>query len=791
MPYASNITPAHVNPTAEGNSFSAGSPVAFYQVDNKAYQNATAEGNSYAAGTPKLSGWQYYLAIPSTTESFSDNAGLTVSYNMTVMWSFSEGLGGSDGLSAPFESFSEGIGLIDAYSATVSQTMYENMGGDSSDATNPLTYGLSYSELGGLASFYSAKVQQTIYENMGGSDAVSKFASITNNSTIKIIAQTVEIPNFTVKIAGETVTSQYCTVDIEGMINTLVGVTATGGTYVYPASGGHTLVFLPNTFSPNVGISGVPLIGSVPSAATNTAVYVDIPNSNVPNNNWGQMFNFGSSLDYLGGTWSVISQNPVESLGQQFTLFGLTATETADGGGSQNIVSSSAKGYATRGIYGNPIMNKQLSLVLGISGSNITYLSYLNKQLNLLHYSGQVQYVNVIPYGSTTSVSYPVNTTPTLYSVRETCQFLAGRVGINLIWATFDNPMQSAFTIQPTMTLLSALQSLVGQVGAVLRWSGGNTYYVCPPNYTIGSFVVPNAKLITANGLFFEALEDLEYGIGGVVTPIPFSPNQGVFTIPSPTYTFTNASFIYNATNTSQAGTGLPAVTQVAHVTKILTVNDPPQVFDLPFDYDQAFIQILVPNPNAQAFSGFPQGLSVGTTNPFSGDSDITPSFTFTGSIVTDNPNQWWDFAFATPLAATYLGSVLRGNVYTPIAVVDNTFFPTNNRYVAAGNFSLNIGVTRKGLASGGNGNNLVYPRTVQYVKTYQGTITCVFYGVMPLPGMFASAQVDGVLVQGVIESVSFTPPGFLTLQIAQYSIINWVVPTQIVGPSSSSQQAP
>jgi hypothetical protein len=769
-----DINPVHVNFQNENSNSTHTGLTSPYQSSAKAYQSFIAEGSTSTHTSFKNTGFQYLLTFANiATGTVIENAGLNDYYSQTVSQTYYENVGTQDVYSELPAIATEVGGFGDFFTQTVSQTYYENLGlvENYASASPDISF-----ENSGVNSYYSQIIKLTYYENLGTEESFIEPLPILNRQcTVKIVGQILECPAYTTKVYGQTLLEggKY-TVDIGGQVATLVGVTAASGTTING-------VYQPNTFSPNVAVGGTTIIG-VPPATPSTAVYVDIPNSNVPNNNWGQMFNFSLSLDYLGGTWSVTSLNTVGNDGDIIGVFGLSAIITAGGNGSENIVSNSAKGYASRGIFASsPLLNKQLSFILGrganggTSIADVLYNTVLFNQLNANFSQYGLLFANsqtaLAVDTSGKEVVVPL-TSSRYFSVKETALALARRVGINLTWTTFDNALSQQFTIQPTMTLLSALQSLAGYVGGVLRWSGGLNYTVCSPNYSIGAFAIPSAKLITANGLFWEELEDLEYGIGGVETPIPFSPNQGVYSIPTPVLNFANVIFVTNPSNSGNsgnapsAGTSSEPVTQVRSISKLLTTSDPPVVIDLPFDYDEVYARILITDPNNAGSASF----------------NSLASYNY--SIVTTNSELWYNFAESVPLADTYITSVLRGNVYTPIITIDSRFFPANNPDVAAGNFSFDIAVTRKGLS--GAAAVQVPSNVTQYVKTYQGTINCVFFGVMPVPGMLASATVDEVTVTGIIETVSFTPPGILTLQVARYAEINWVTPYLNVGPKTS-----
>jgi hypothetical protein len=308
---------------------------------------------------------------------------------------------------------------------------------------------------------------------------------------------------------------------------------------------------------------------------------------------------------------------------------------------------------------------------------------------------------------------------------------------------------------------------MASRVGATLRWNGNNTYLVTYPDKYFGLWEVPSCKLLAGGGIRFEEKIDLESGLSGTGNAVGYfySPlDAGTNTLPS----------------TSPGGGAGTAVQQIAKITKKLTSDDPPLVYDLPFDYDSVWIQILIPD-----------GRGTGGSNLVS-----------INNFVTTNPQQWFEFNIAG-LANEYIFQTNIGGKYIPQVKVDHRLFPENDA-VNDGNFVMSIAVVRKSLnaafeKSKEAENNRIRDLLARsqdgyrFIKTYSGTIQATFFGSIPVPGMWGKATVENVkirvptsattyteynigdiTVEGIIESVQFSYPGLITISVAQYIRLNF-----------------
>lgn len=721
-----NIKPYHGAPQPLGSDSNSTVFYSFYQLNNKAFQDSQALGTTSNSTTFKRSGYQYITQIITiAAASASEAQGVIDRVVRTVNRTVSEFIGSTEiaDLRPPRES--ENYGILDTVTRIIRRNVTENIGGV--DIGSIVAQPKQDQEAQGLKETAIRVVTRLVDEFIGGTETSFFFVSEDHIFSTKIVGQQPYNPIYSVGIKPATYEANTYSTQIVGIVNNLVSVTATGGTYQYPASGGAP-VLLPNPFNPTLSIDGANYIGTAPVGAAGTTIFVDLPNSLIPNNTWADCFNFGMSLDYSGGTFSIDALNYPGTVGSNISLFGLNGTiTTGSDPGKINVLSNSVKGYRVGGIFGTPKLNKQLNLT--VAGSLIGTPIVLNS--------------NLVALGN-----------PAGLGARSISALIANACGITLTWAVTDVPV-SNFSLENGMNGLSALQSLASRAFGVLRWNGNNSYIVAYPDIAIGLYQPPAPQLIAAGGLEYEEILDLETGLGGSVRPnSAVAPFQGVYALP--VYS-TNTGAVTTAGGTN----GTPTTVQIVKISKLLTVDDPPLVFDLPYGYDKVYIQILVS----------PSGATGGN------------NLVDLNNYVTRDPKQYFEFNVAS-LGSNYLFNTLLGNAYIPQVAVDYKVFPVSNSSVDAGNFVMTLACTLKQLPA--VAPPVVNPLNLQFVRVYQGSFTNLFYGVLPIPGMYGKAIVDGMVVEGVIETVSFTPPGFVTVNVAQYRRLNYIVPYSQLGPGTS-----
>lgn len=504
--------------------------------------------------------------------------------------------------------------------------------------------------------------------------------------------------------------------------STSLSVTASGSFALTTVS---TATGATNPFMPTVAVGGNLLFGNtatLPPSLLNTSLYVQYLSSGVISNlDLTNLFSFSFQLDYGGGSFSFVSNYNATppDLGEEMTFFGLKGGIIERG----EIRSNTQKGWIVQGTFGNLILHRQMILLL--PGTQLATV-------------GTTQALIIASKGTTAA---------------SMANAIASAAGVTLTWNAQD--IAYANTLQESgSTGLTSMSQLAARVGAGLRWNGNASYVVAYPPRTFGTWICPDPHLITGAGLKYVKILDLESGIkangvyygGFQIIPALNNYDAGTTTMPI---------------NKQAAG---PQAQQVGKVSKLLTKDDPPVVFDLPQNYDKVYIQILVSGAHG-----------TGGANQVSID-----------NFVTIDPKEWKEFAIEG-FANDYIFMDNVGGAYIPKCKVDFKLMP-DNPSVQDNHFVLSIACTLKDLSGQFEANqqktqndaaSLLAQQQDAYrwVKTYSGEINCLFYGVVPLPGMFGSATVDGLTVEGVIESVSINYPGIITIQVAQYAQIYYLNP--------------
>lgn len=542
---------------------------------------------------------------------------------------------------------------------------------------------------------------------------------------------------------------------------------------------------LANPYQPTIYINGTPIVTNTATdpgstEVTLTQIYIHWLSTGVDGNDWTDLYNFSFTLNYADGNFNIVSKRPPEvehinfganpiallhtyftptavygafaptsidavaqaHLGKQVNIFGFIGTITDFGAG----ISDSQAAYISQGIFGNPFMHTQLNLLLTATA--------------LLGSLGTNQTLN-----------------PTASSVGGDCASLARTVaraaGSNLLWAIQNVPMQNTFKLDG-QTAIQAINSLASMSGGVLRWDGNNSYVVAYPDQYFGQFIIPDAKLLTSAGASYLQHYDLETGLSGVGMVLFPALNSGA--VPK---AIANPSPKQGAT---------PALQRVGKLAKVLTSLDPPSVFDLPYNYDKVYIQVLV-----------------GAAGETGGVIQASPLNNF----ITKDPTEWFEFDVSHLSLSndSYIFNAYLGDQYIPQVKVDANVFPQAgaNTSIDGALFEMNLACSTKDLSALFNNarNNInetlanaINP--LKFLKTYTGTISFQFYGALPLPGMWGKVTIPGgataisytsagtftdtipitggdFVVEGIIEEVQFTYPGIVTLSLAQYVRINYL----------------
>lgn len=496
-----------------------------------------------------------------------------------------------------------------------------------------------------------------------------------------------------------------------------------------------------NIFEPTIILNGSYLVQN-PSTdpggdISKTSLYINVKNAGLTAISACDLEGYNFTLDYNGGNFSIVATQPMGVLGDIVDIYGFKGSITVNG----LSLSNNQAGYTYKGIFGTPKLNRFFQYLMS---ANTTMLPLLT---NPAFYQTQ-----------------PNN----WQSASSIARGIANLAGIDLQWLVFDVPV-SDFRLEDNMTALDALSSMASRAGAQLRWNGNNKYIICYPDQFFGYWTPPSCSLIATDGLSNENYLDMTTGLYGInpSTLTAWSNNfqAGEKTLP-------------DAPNKDAVA---PQLQQIAKVKTKLTSDDPSLVYDLPNDYDKVYIQILVNE------SG-----NVGGTNL------VDPLQNY----CTRDPKQWFEFLVSAPVsvANAYVFTSNIGGAFVPQCRVDYKLFPSPNSSIDNNNFVLSIACTRKNLTPTAPVNEAqqkiaqgMAQDYFRFNKVYSGTFSVVFFGSIPVPGMWASATVPNVrvripnnsggydirvigdvTVEGIIESVNFNFPGFITVQVAQYKRLRY-----------------
>ena len=444
---------------------------------------------------------------------------------------------------------------------------------------------------------------------------------------------------------------------------------------------------------------------------------------------------FSFNLGFNGGDFSILAGSPLGSRGSEINIYGLSGTITREG----EKISTSAFGYLTKGIFGTPLLNREFSI---ITSGNANYFRFLNSALSGDLYTTQIDWQTGLEIK---------NSRPT---VSELAINIARSCGIHLGWYVVDAPYTDPVS-QLGQTGLEALGSLASQVGGQLRWYGGNQYVVSYPDHFLGRWDVPTSNVITSEGVEFENILDLGLGLSGTGVTKLVKPNTfGTDTANTPT---------------NEAGGEPPTVIDRVYSSRQpLTDDDPPEFRDLPADTVDIKFQVLLK-------------ANTTTTSGTGGTFNSSGTFNASSTITTDE-NTWQSLggiSITNPFVSFEFGK--------PILKITKDIFPDVDE-VNNGNFVFSVGIERRNLTPDyekeqddwlDKQRDLFgrFVSNIRFLRNYEATINCYFFGSIPLPGMWASATVCGPggsrTVEGIVESVSFNAPGILTIGVAQYLRVN------------------
>jgi hypothetical protein len=410
------------------------------------------------------------------------------------------------------------------------------------------------------------------------------------------------------------------------------------------------------------------------------------------------------------GTWEAGASVAVGDYFDEVDIFGFSGTIISNG------FDLPSKPYLSAGILGKPKMNKQLQFLL--YGSNV-YAPNMNNQ-NL--------------------------TVPSTYQYKthqDAAGFITSMADSTLSWTVPDFPLAN-FLPQGSQRAIEALQSLASEVGAVVRFNGESHYTVTFPDVSMGLWEVPECCLITS----FAKRCDGDLNAGYYSPGVYYLPQLDRFDAG------THRNNFNEETETSSNGTvdGRQIIDIYRTTTMKVVGNSPIEYVDLPADWQDIYIQIVASTA---------QGAQ--------------------GQFCTLNPRIW--FLLQTGFAGQYVNNIDVAGVLKPVVKIDPTLFPQQNVDLLAGPefWYMKIGCTTKSLAAGTPADDVEEKRRIgrtimryKFVPVCTATISTAFFGSIPLPGMTARATLAGRTIEGIIESVSFSDPGIVTVNVVQWARLNF-----------------
>lgn len=731
-----NIIPLH----KDFRDFSSGSSHSTtytpYVDDQKAFQDFTSFSSGSSHSSLKDTGYQYYQELLTYVIKVFEEG--MVAHDSSpykfIGKVFEEGVGAFDGINDGFVSAEILIPIGEEWVTRMIKTFEEG-----SASTDAILIRPAFGDNVPIREEWIVR-QIKVFEEKSKVLEYSDAYELTDiTDTIKILISKLEDHTDTIKVQVSSVTDKTDSVAIGVIPQNLAAVSgASGNTYnvatnpivisytdstptPVPTAGEVTQVTVNNPFEPTVILGGTTYVSnsstSIPASSISADTYfVQWLDLALPNGqNSCTVQDFSFNLGFEGGNFSVLASDSLGTKGSQVDIFGLQGTITRDG----EKLGTSAYGYITKGIFGSP---------------------KLNKEFNIINYGNQ----NMIQFIGNQTL-YPLGISkdqrPTVWDM---ARQIAVASGVSLGYYVVDSPYTDTIT-QAGLTGLESLGSLAAQVGAQLRWSGNNSYSIVYPNHYQGRWEVPDESLITADGPEYENILDLGLGVTGT----------GVLSIPK-------ANVFNTETDTTPTGGGssLKPIRRLYTIRSKIEANDPPLIFELPQNVDEVKYQTIVAS-----------GQETSAINGVVTDFDI-----------------WQDIG-NSPLQGSYHTTMYNNGAYVPVAIITNSIHPDITP-INNGNFVTYIGITERDLTpqfekaqedERDRLRDLInrMNSNIRYIKTYEGTISCYFFGSIPLPGMWASATVcsNGVpkTIEGIVESVSFNHPGILTIGVAQYLRVNFL----------------
>lgn len=729
-----NIYPVTQTLTSLGSSASH-YPTNLYNTSQKAFFNVTSFTATSSHFPTTVSNFQYLTDVYYTLPRSFEEGIMAVDENPVKSYDnyFEEGLQLQDFTFTGTSYQEEDVGFTDEWMVTILPTFEEYV-----SSVEDVTKTLYAEEEVSILDTFELRIVKYFSEGVGCTDVTQPAYLDGAIYSMQTAILQPDTNSASLTTACEVYDSSVATMNTGIVPRTLAGVTSltpypsqNTTTPVVSVSGYGVPIFsspvsgTSNPFQPTVIINGV-TYSSYPSTApvgAPNSYYIAFDNASIGNIKACEMFNFEMSLDRTGGTFSIAtSGNPGYDEGDTIDLFGFNGTVTSVG----TIFTNNQVGTITKGIFGN---------------------RYLNQQLNILATK------NFQSFALLTNSTLARQQQRILGSFEGAAQAIANMAYCNLSWNLPGGGISLVdFTVSEGETALSALSSIASQFGGVLTWDGGVNYVVSAPNFSFGNWVLPDQGLITPSGCQDGTLSDIQtgtYGPGFYYTPISTYFDPRLYGLPD------NAQIQAEQT---------PKIQKINGTSVQIDEKFPEWVLDLPNDTEECYIHVLV-----KSASG--------------GGGSVSPA----SQYLTTDPNQW--FSIGTPSVAGPVRIENTGGPNGAIVIrahIDYTYLPLDAPDVSKGYFMLEVGVTKNNqenlfsalLESRDQQIRQLLAKTIgsfRYVKTYEGTINCYFHGSIPVPGMTATATVCGHPITGIIENVSFTYPGILNIQVAQYSLVNFI----------------
>lgn len=406
---------------------------------------------------------------------------------------------------------------------------------------------------------------------------------------------------------------------------------------------------------------------------------------------------FNLSITDDGGTWYAETTTPIGAGGAAVTFMGFLSTITHTGFKGNGL-------FTTRGTIGHNKLDLPLQ--------------------QFAQETSQLKGVAVDQYLQEPS-SDQWTTAVTL------AQYIATQAGISLIWQCADVPVQDLLPESGT-TARQAIVNLAERVGGKFVFGGVNRYYVLYPNRSLGTWVIPDCRLVLndspqqEDAFFLPSNQSLVWPGEEINPENEITPVSGG-----------NAIFPPKA----------PKIEGKGSVTKLLEEGEQ-RLVPLDADYDIVYAQII-------------------TSEDASGQ-----------YVTLDSTGDTW---------TQWGGQIIVKKDRTRWARVTRADMPTSNTDVTDGKFQMNIGHTRKtaneeqefvrGQKEAESRRNTVLKEQQEarrYVQSRTGSIGTVFFGSIPLPRMTVSIVLNGKLFQGEIDSVTVTHPGVVNISYSKWKLLNY-----------------